>query len=498
MDNLKQKIIWITLLAITLQLFALRVTTAFAANNMDVVINEIAWSGSLDSANDEWIELFNNTSQDIDLAGWTIEDDGTPITIDQGIIPARGYFLIEDHEDAVINKAADIIIGISLSNSGDSLVLKDHNSTTIDTVNSTGISWYAGSSTSNATMERNDPTLEADSPDNWSNAINGNLSFSSASSSILGTPGSVNSSFSGIGPLISISPNDSYGSIGDTVQFVVNAQTVTDFYSYGFDIIYDQSVLKFLSATELDFLGSDSVQTTFLASLENNSPGKLVIGSARLISPASGIDGGGDLFTMDFEVIGQNTDTTNIAFINSFVSDSIGDLPATYDPASFTVGQATIDPIKDLNITLGTEYYSLDLKWTPPSTGADSYVIQRKAPDGTFKTIGTSTEALYTDDDLTSPKANLIPSILYEYQVLAVKSGLYSTATTAQGTETRGILGDFDRSLRVDGKDLDILARSYGLSLESIDFNPLADSNYNAFIDGNDLIDLGINFGKST
>jgi hypothetical protein len=32
---------------------------------MDIVINEIAWAGTDNSSSDEWIELFNNTDQDI-------------------------------------------------------------------------------------------------------------------------------------------------------------------------------------------------------------------------------------------------------------------------------------------------------------------------------------------------------------------------------------------------------------------------------------------------
>ena len=42
---------------------------AHAASPGDVVINEVAWSGSVAAAADEWIELYNNTDQPIDLSG---------------------------------------------------------------------------------------------------------------------------------------------------------------------------------------------------------------------------------------------------------------------------------------------------------------------------------------------------------------------------------------------------------------------------------------------
>ena len=69
---------------------------AHAASPGSVVINEIAWMGSLDSTSDEWIELYNTTSSDIDLTGWTIDDDGSSTySITSGVLPANGYFLIE-------------------------------------------------------------------------------------------------------------------------------------------------------------------------------------------------------------------------------------------------------------------------------------------------------------------------------------------------------------------------------------------------------------------
>ena len=37
-----------------------------------IVINEVAWAGTAASSADEWIELKNNTSTDIDMSGWTL------------------------------------------------------------------------------------------------------------------------------------------------------------------------------------------------------------------------------------------------------------------------------------------------------------------------------------------------------------------------------------------------------------------------------------------
>ena len=53
--------------------------TANSIAPLDVVISEIAWSGTATSSYDEWLELYNNTANPIDLSGWTLSAaDGTP------------------------------------------------------------------------------------------------------------------------------------------------------------------------------------------------------------------------------------------------------------------------------------------------------------------------------------------------------------------------------------------------------------------------------------
>ncbi|PIP24309.1 MAG: hypothetical protein COX35_01265, partial [Candidatus Nealsonbacteria bacterium CG23_combo_of_CG06-09_8_20_14_all_37_18] len=52
--------------AVFLSLFFIASATQ-AANPLDVVINEIAWMGTVNLANDEWIELYNNAESPISL-----------------------------------------------------------------------------------------------------------------------------------------------------------------------------------------------------------------------------------------------------------------------------------------------------------------------------------------------------------------------------------------------------------------------------------------------
>jgi len=144
---MKKQFVLMTLVVMALQLVTMRVVSASSLG--DVVINEVAWAGTADNSNDEWIELYNNTNQSIDLSGWYIEDDGVPsYTIASGVVAPHGYFLIEDSELTINNLNADAVIGLSLANAGDSLVLKNSTGMIVDSVNASGLAWYGGDGTS--------------------------------------------------------------------------------------------------------------------------------------------------------------------------------------------------------------------------------------------------------------------------------------------------------------------------------------------------------------
>ncbi|MFC1656088.1 lamin tail domain-containing protein [Patescibacteria group bacterium] len=464
---------------------------AHAASPGSVVINEITWMGSADSTTDEWIELYNTTDGDIDLTNWTIDDDnGDAIyTIASGTIPGNGYFLIEDVQEAT-SVNADAIINISLGNTGDSLVLKDETAQTIDTVNSTGGAWFAGDNASKLTMERLDPSANGDDSANWSNNISGNGSTGRSGSAINGTPGSQNSVYSGgpVGTVTSFETLTVNPVEGDTFTINVQVDNVTDILSCGFDVLYDDTVLQYVSAQEGIFLNENgTISTSFQEGLENGTPGKIVVGSSRLTNPPSGTSGSGTLFELTFQALAATT--TQLTFDStSFLSDTSGDITATFDPETIIIDAASVDPGTNLNIVEGTSRYGLDLTWDAPVSGADSYRIMRRDQSGSFVEIANIANTNFTDSN------NLIPNHTYEYQVITVKGTLESTSINGQGIDTRGVKGDNTRSDRVDGRDLDNLARHYTLALADPNFDALIDTTYDGIIDGSDLIDIGANW----
>jgi hypothetical protein len=117
-------------------------------------INEIAWAGTLASANDEWIELYNPGPQPVDLNGWTLTDDGDLRVPLSGFIPAVGFFLLERTDDSTIDDIpANQIYTGSLNNGGDQLRLVDPSGSLIDRVDGSG-GWPAGDANLRASMQR--------------------------------------------------------------------------------------------------------------------------------------------------------------------------------------------------------------------------------------------------------------------------------------------------------------------------------------------------------
>ncbi len=139
-----------------------------AAAGAQVVINEVAWMGTLPkdgetpaaAANNEWIELYNGSGNNVSLEGWRIiSADGNPDIPLAGTVAAGGYFLLErTNDDTVSGIPADLIYPYntsksSLSNSGEYLYLKDVSGVIADEINGTS-QWPAGDNDTKETMQR--------------------------------------------------------------------------------------------------------------------------------------------------------------------------------------------------------------------------------------------------------------------------------------------------------------------------------------------------------
>jgi len=143
-------------------------TQTLNAGYLDVVINEIAWMGTENSQNDEWIELYNNSSSIIDLNGWKIiSNDNAPNIILKNKIPSKGFFILERTDDTTLpNTKADLIYKGSLNNNGEYLKLIDANGEIIDEIDCSK-EWFFGDNETKKTMERKNALINGNDLANW-------------------------------------------------------------------------------------------------------------------------------------------------------------------------------------------------------------------------------------------------------------------------------------------------------------------------------------------
>lgn len=107
-----------------------------------VSISEVAWMGDGVSANHEWIELYNDSSDAVSVKDWSLTDDmNLNISLD-GVIPAGAYVVLERSGDDSAPGAYFLIYTGSLVNTGATLVLKNQNGEIVDQV-SGGENWQS-------------------------------------------------------------------------------------------------------------------------------------------------------------------------------------------------------------------------------------------------------------------------------------------------------------------------------------------------------------------
>ncbi len=131
---------WMTVFLLSATAFSLAISAASVAAN--VLINEVMPSPSkvdwdlsgTASSSDEWIELYNNGSQEVNLSGWRLND--TQGTTTNFLIP-NDYPLLQPNDFTVFYKAkvgSTFATQITLDNAGDTIRLYDDDSVLADTL----------------------------------------------------------------------------------------------------------------------------------------------------------------------------------------------------------------------------------------------------------------------------------------------------------------------------------------------------------------------------
>jgi hypothetical protein len=170
-------------------------------NNFDeftpnIVINEINYNSSDDFDPNDWIELYNNSAENVDLSSWVFKDsdDEHQFIIPEGTtLEPNQYLVLTKNDDDfstffpdVTNKIGDFDFG--LSGGGELIRLYDNNGLIVDQVQ------YDDEDPWPTEPDGNGPTLELINPN-----IENNLGENWAASENHGTPGEINSNYTGSG-----------------------------------------------------------------------------------------------------------------------------------------------------------------------------------------------------------------------------------------------------------------------------------------------------------
>ncbi len=158
---------------------------------LKVVINEINYnSPDMIPARPDWIELYNNSDQTIDLSGWKLKDKDHTFLIPIGtILESRGYLVLTDTlinfqlYYPLVNNVLNDGFGFGLSSGGEILSLYNSSEILIDIVEYDVVPPWPPE------PDDNGPTLELIHPD-FDNELSINWS---ASANNYGTPGQENS-----------------------------------------------------------------------------------------------------------------------------------------------------------------------------------------------------------------------------------------------------------------------------------------------------------------
>lgn len=122
-----------------------------------VLISEVAWMGTEEGAQYEWIEIANTGSMPVNIGGWSLvdKDEQIQVTLPKNAsIPAGGFFLLARSTDRVGSVRADVRYTGNLKNEGEGLKLFNEKCDVVDEVFAAP-EWPAGESVERRTMERN-------------------------------------------------------------------------------------------------------------------------------------------------------------------------------------------------------------------------------------------------------------------------------------------------------------------------------------------------------
>lgn len=170
---------------------SVRMLQVRAAPGDPVVINELMYNPIGPNENQEFLELYNTTASPISLNGWCFSG----ITLCFGsshTIPANGYYVVSPDPAALLTiygVTADAAYTGALSNSGETITLRDNTNTVINAV-TYGVAspWPTSPDGGGTSLELKDPNLDQNLASSWAASQGAPTPRAANSVTIINTP----------------------------------------------------------------------------------------------------------------------------------------------------------------------------------------------------------------------------------------------------------------------------------------------------------------------
>lgn len=145
---------------------------------------------------------------------------------------------------------------------------------------------------------------------------------------------------------VNISPLSASVNVGSQVTLTLNVDNVTNFFGVAFDLIFNPSILSFVSAQKGNFLEQSGAETTLLTTV--SPPGDLIVGYSRLASGgiATGVSGSGALMTLIFNA--SSTGVSNLTFQNNALCDANSSSTCGIITTTWNNGLITVNTSSDI------------------------------------------------------------------------------------------------------------------------------------------------------
>lgn len=106
--------------------------------------------GDKNSSSNEWIELYNNSSENISLNNWKIIISNEKIITLNGLVPSQGFYLLSRNKNQI---EANLYYNKALNNNGEKLELANEKNIIVDLIDCSD-GWPYGNNETKQTMER--------------------------------------------------------------------------------------------------------------------------------------------------------------------------------------------------------------------------------------------------------------------------------------------------------------------------------------------------------